>query len=626
MDREIIENFNQSDPRTDGEEYLLNHFKISPRFKGWIIFEQPHINSMKPDFILLHPEKGIIIIEVKDWDLSSKVYEEDGYIRGTNGKTIKKNPIDQVENYKKSILNAELINSVYLSEEFGDESFSCIEAVVYFHKATKIQAEMFCGKNSNHTKIWTKDEFDYISKISNKLYASKHTFALSLKNKSKFNENEMLAELVKELKLNLQCSDYNYERKQPIKLTAEQEKLAKLQKGSIRRWSGVAGAGKSLSLVQKAVNALKEDNRVLILTFNITLRHYLRDLCSQQFGVGSYEGERKRLRSDLTICHFHGFLKIFMMEHEIEIMHDEGEDDFTQNWINTINEYIKNNNIKNHFKYDYILIDEGQDFRGEWIRLLKQFFTNKGEIFIVYDKAQDLYQHGLWIEDSNEIKNIGFKGKPGTLKVSMRLPSKIISLIQGIREEFSIDAEEIKIPTNIQQSFIETTKWINCSVANISEKLSQIENEVEILKQNNVLEDITILTTNENTGVEIVNMFKSKGIKTSHVYDMDKKKDHKSRRKEKWKFHGGTGRLKICSYHSYKGWETPNIILVLDDSNTKYDRNGYIYQGRSKDKNIFDAIFISMSRVKKKLLTGQYSFTCMNYLSEYKEIEQLFNF
>ena len=155
-------------------------------------------------------------------------------------------------------------------------------------------------------------------------------------------------------------------------------------------------------------------------------------------------------------------------------------------------------------------------------------------------------------------------------------------------------------------------------------KLDQIENEVKLLRENNVLEDITILTTNENTGVEIVKRFESKGIKTSHVYDMEKQKNYDRRRSEKWKFQGGTGRLKVCSYHSYKGWETPNIILVLDAPSTQY-KNGFIHTGEYKAKKIFDAIFISMSRVKKKALTGEYSFTCINYLSEYKRIEQLFD-
>lgn len=49
---------------------------------------------MKPDFILLNPDKGIIIIEVKNWNLSSDVYENGGYINGDNGNKISKNPIN----------------------------------------------------------------------------------------------------------------------------------------------------------------------------------------------------------------------------------------------------------------------------------------------------------------------------------------------------------------------------------------------------------------------------------------------------------------------------------------------------------------------------------------------------
>ena len=69
----IFENINPRDKRTEGEEKLLNVLKYSPRFDGWTVFEQPHIDSMKPDFILLHPKKGVIIIEVKDWNLPNVV-------------------------------------------------------------------------------------------------------------------------------------------------------------------------------------------------------------------------------------------------------------------------------------------------------------------------------------------------------------------------------------------------------------------------------------------------------------------------------------------------------------------------------------------------------------------------
>ncbi len=171
--------------------------------------------------------------------------------------------------------------------------------------------------------------------------------------------------LVQELAKHLQYVDYNYERTQPYVLTRAQQDLADLKPSAIRRWSGVAGAVKSLILAEKSVKALKENQRVLILTFNITLRHYLRDLCSQQFGQGAYVEERKKLRRDLTIIHFHELLKVIMVEHEIEVEFDDEAQGFTEGWIKAINTYLNENSQKSQFKYDYILIDEGQDFKGD---------------------------------------------------------------------------------------------------------------------------------------------------------------------------------------------------------------------------------------------------------------------
>ena len=187
--------------------------------------------------------------------------------------------------------------------------------------------------------------------------------------------------------------------------------MAKLKQNSIRRWGGVAGAGKSLVLAEKAARALKKDYRVLILTYNITLRHYLKDLCSQQFGLD----DRRKLKDNLSVLYFHEFLKVVAASYCIKLPYDEydiynKDYDFTKDWIKCLENIMDKNPLPYELKYDYILIDEGQDFRGDWIRFLEKFYTKKGELFIVYDKSQDLYEHGIWIEDSEQIKNIGFKG------------------------------------------------------------------------------------------------------------------------------------------------------------------------------------------------------------------------
>ena len=167
----IFENINPRDKRTEGEEKLLNVLKYSPRFDGWTVFEQPHIDSIKPDFILLNPKKGVIIIEVKDWNLNLDIYKSGGYIKGTDGRLHKKDPVEQVETYKNCILKSDLNNS----EDFvskNNDYYGCIETVVYFHGASKEQALSFCSNNT-YTKIWTDDDIKNINDINKKLITIK---------------------------------------------------------------------------------------------------------------------------------------------------------------------------------------------------------------------------------------------------------------------------------------------------------------------------------------------------------------------------------------------------------------------------------------------------------------------
>lgn len=624
MPATIIENYNPNDSITEGEIYLLEVFRTSSRFEGWTVFEQPHINSMKPDFVLTHPQKGILIIEVKDWNLNSEVYDKNGYIRGTDGNYYKSNPINQVEYYKKNILHYQLLSSVNLSVRFS-RYFSCIETIVYFHYATKHAAVNYCNAFNSHTKIWTKTDIDYIKCAENRLNHNEHTYALS-RYSSVFSQNGLLEGLVAELNLQLQHADYNFERRQPFILTSDQNKLASLSPGSIRRWSGVAGSGKSVIVAEKAVRAAKLDKRVLILSFNITLRHYLRDICSQQFGQGKYEGERKKLKSQITISHFHDFLKLLLTEHQLEVNFEEENDHegYEIMLMKTANDYFQSHAIKPHLKFDYILIDEGQDFKADWIRFIKNFFTGSGELFIVYDKAQNLYGHGVWLEDREQIKDIGFKGKPGHLKYTHRLPNKIVQKIDMVRQRLQLDGEEILLAKQEQESFFQKTFWYNYRPQTRLEKLQQIEQHLKHLNRSNQLEDITILTTNENTGAEIVKYVNNLGAETSHVYDLNRQRDRERRRVEKWKFQGGTGRLKVSSYHSFKGWQTPNLLLILDSPTTNYT-DEQIIMGSPPIEAVQNALFIGLSRVKGRADNGEYTFTCLNYLPEYEHLSSIFD-
>lgn len=52
-------------PLTSGEQRTLE--VLAENLGGrWEIYIQPHLNGLRPDFILLNPEVGIVVVEVKD--------------------------------------------------------------------------------------------------------------------------------------------------------------------------------------------------------------------------------------------------------------------------------------------------------------------------------------------------------------------------------------------------------------------------------------------------------------------------------------------------------------------------------------------------------------------------------
>ena len=87
---EQIEQFKQ--PLTEGERYLLKFLDDNlkkddlfqdddlTKYNGWLIFVQPFLNGSRPDIVILYPNIGVQIFEVKDWNLDSYSFrtETDG--------------------------------------------------------------------------------------------------------------------------------------------------------------------------------------------------------------------------------------------------------------------------------------------------------------------------------------------------------------------------------------------------------------------------------------------------------------------------------------------------------------------------------------------------------------------
>ncbi|MGC9491446.1 UvrD-helicase domain-containing protein, partial [Vibrio genomosp. F10] len=96
-----------------------------------------------------------------------------------------------------------------------------------------------------------------------------------------------------------------------IQFDAKQNKLTE-SKPERRKVKGVAGCGKTTIMAQRAINAHNRHNGpVLILTFNITLRHYIKDKISQI--------QNKGAENHFEIMHYHGFINNKLNEYGFDI-------------------------------------------------------------------------------------------------------------------------------------------------------------------------------------------------------------------------------------------------------------------------------------------------------------------
>ena len=81
---------------TPGERTLLA-FLLNAYDDEYEIFFQPFLNGDLPDIIVMHKGGGVMIFEVKDWDLSNyHVNEKGNWIVNCNNSVYKNSPLNQV--------------------------------------------------------------------------------------------------------------------------------------------------------------------------------------------------------------------------------------------------------------------------------------------------------------------------------------------------------------------------------------------------------------------------------------------------------------------------------------------------------------------------------------------------
>lgn len=331
-----------------------------------------------------------------------------------------------------------------------------------------------------------------------------------------------------------------------LKLTAQQSKIVKaISRNDNFCIQGPAGSGKTLIAYQQALEYKRQGLNVLYVTFNKQIAIHLRNQIRNEPTLSEEEGT-------LEITNFH-FWALRLAEKNPSYVKEKNSDDFFNTYIpNKAIDVLKNITEK----YDVLIIDEGQDFRSNWLELLNKGLKVDGKFLIFKDENQDIFDAFEGVPHHRDIVQL-------ELSENCRNTKKIISFLNEL------------IPGCNMISMDDSPKGsdvvINSFKSN-EEQVDFIDNEIEDLISTHKVtpSDILILTNNIDNVSSLKSLTKIGGVTLKSTYDKE------------------FGRTKNSVFQStinvFKGLESEVVFLIDAQNITSKPKTFYTEASRAKNK------------------------------------------
>jgi hypothetical protein len=514
----------------------------------WTVYVRPRLALDVPDFVAVHPRRGVCAIEVKDWSSGTRYRQnERGAIeyRGRDGvwKRSADTPRYQAFRYSQVIFD-----QFFALPEHEAASSPAVRAALILPGHTTDHARQLLElaqvtPEEHAVEVWGGDALATgIERVVRGIGCPPPP-ALSIERlKRHLSESELVREL-----------------QTPVRMSAGARNIESNPRGAkIRRIHGPAGSGKSYGLAARAARLASRGQTVAVLTYNVTLSHYLRTLVTKR--CHEYAADPTLV----TVVSFHG-----LCQRVADDARQAGVEAVARDapWPERIVTEAANAYALGHGPvFDAVLVDEGQDFTLEWWNLLRDRVCRaNGEMLLVSDPTQDLSDKRAWT-DEEHIVGAGFSGPWAELEGSYRIPSDIVP----IANEFSLrylDGERLAVSVPDDQRSVvghvapTVRRWLNVSPTVSLGR--QIGYEVaELLDRDPELSpaDVVFLCETHAEGLQAVRVIEACGIEVHHVFADDRREQGRRRRR----FWPDAPVVKGCTIHTFKGWESRALVMGID--------------------------------------------------------------
>ena len=519
------------------------------------------VRLRQPDFLILHPNRGFLVLEVKDWKLDTVMeWNRIGVTLLTErGQVNKPSPLAQARSYAHELVG--------VLEK--DPALRCPEGHPYAGKLlmpygtgvvlTNITRAQFDAAEIGNVipphKVMCRDEMTEgidSESFQERLWAMfDATFQchLSLPQIDRFRYH-----VFPEVRVSAQANqaalfpDAEADSKEVeipdlIRIMdLQQEQLARSLGEGHRVIHGVAGSGKTMILGYRCVHLARALAKpILVLCYNKTLAARLSGLIAE-----------KGLGDKVVVRNFHGWCFDMLRAYNLPKPSGAG-DEFISALVEAVIGGVEAKAIPRG-QYGAVMIDEGHDFEPEWFKLIVQMvdpYTNS--LLVLYDDAQSIYS-GKRQAFSFSSVGIEARGRTTILKLNYRNTLEILTVARAFAKELLAEhgSDEDGIPLLDPQSAGRRgpmPQLIHCE--SLNGELDIIVSKVrDAIAQGRNPSDIAILYRNWSSAQVIANRLQREAL--PFIWAQGKTKDEL--------FNGGPS-IKLITLHSSKGLEFGLVII-----------------------------------------------------------------
>ena len=376
----------------------------------WLVWHDVPIQAKRkqqhhPDFVLLHPEHGILVVEIKDYHpttlvkLNKKRWEIRPKGSGQSTTTKVLNPMEQVRQYAHTVADELKKNGALLKPTTGKLKFPWSYAVVLANISRSKFNELELGKVMDPTAVICKDELPNCEQLLMDAFPFSPGASISQET-----VDNVRGTIYPELQITSRVSykaeptttnKSDQDRILPARknevfqvMDVHQEKLARnLGNGGHRVIHGGAGTGKTMLLLFRLQVLLQQQQNQSTTTTTTTKKKkpilvvcYNKELANQ---LKKWVPANRTHQAEVMT--FHAWCKKLIDEHNLPLQST------FEGMARTVVDAIQSGRIPRE-QYSALLVDQAHDLRPSWLRaLVSMVDPETNEVLCLFDFGQELY-------------------------------------------------------------------------------------------------------------------------------------------------------------------------------------------------------------------------------------------